>query len=343
MSAVTRGTAATSAWRARGGARRGLAAALLVAAGLLPGTAEAYVRTRTTSKKASPAAWVGRCVYIQPDSAGSPDLPFTEVTATIKRSIDSWNQGVAPCGAMQLQYDEPTSRDAYFDGFNMIKFRTDRWCHPDDKQSKDVCYSPAAAAITSVFMVNDGGARDGLIVDADIEFNNLDFTFATVGNGLTPPRPSTMLADFENTLTHELGHLLGLSHTCRDAASFEGEVDETGQEPPACNQLASLPSDVRTRITDATMFNFASPGETKKRSLEADDLAGACAAYPASQGDRSCERTDLDALLGRGCAFTGHPAARSGPAPAVGLAALMTLLAAVRRRRRAVDFGPQPW
>jgi hypothetical protein len=279
-------------------------------------------------------------VFIQPDSAGSPDLPNETTFSVIQKSIANWNDTTQGCSYLKLLYDEPTSRDAHYDGFNMVKFRTDRWCHPDDETSKGVCYSPQAAAITSVFMINDGGDRDGLILDADIELNSLNFTFVVVENGVVPtPRQGTDAADFENTLTHELGHLLGLSHTCRDEASFKNDVDQNGNPPPSCDALSSLPTAERAVITSATMFNFASPGETKKRSPEADDVAGVCAAYPIAEvGSRTCERTDLKKLTTRGCATDGPIAPRRhvddvAAAGVLLLAAAGAGLVASRRRR----------
>jgi hypothetical protein len=309
-------------------------------------TASAYVRTRSSVGKGRPSAWPSSCVFIQPDSDGSPDLSKEQTFSVIQKSIANWNDTTSGCSYLKLLYDEPTSRDAHYDGFNMVKFRTDRWCHPDDQTSKGVCYSAQAAAITSVFMINDGGDRDGLILDADIEMNGLNFTFVIVEPGVTPtPRPNTDAADLENTLTHEIGHLLGLSHTCRDDASFPNDVDQDGNPPPSCDALSSLPMDRRNVITGATMFNFAQPGETKKRSVEADDVAGVCAAYPiADVGQRTCERTDLKKLTTRGCSTEGPVATRrsdggGGGGGAVTLAGLFLLVVAgaigvATRRRR---------
>ena len=49
--------------------------------------------------------------------------------------------------------------------------------------------------------------------------------------------------DFENIATHELGHSVGMGH----------------------------PAD---ECTEETMYRFASEGETKKRDLNAGDIAG---------------------------------------------------------------------
>ena len=293
--------------------------------------AHAYVRSRTQHGTA--VYWPGSCVWVQPDSDGSPDLTLEVVDATIQTSIDAWQNLTHACGYIDLKKDAPAKLEAHLDGKNVVKFRTDKWCHPDDAQNKSVCYDKSAAAITTVFYLDRPGQdQDGYIIDADIELNNINYTFVTVidGQPLPTARMGTSIADFQNTLTHELGHLQGLDHTCKDAATPENEVDDTGNPPPACNNLASLnPADLQ-KIREATMFNSAAPGETKKRSPEADDVAGVCAIYPLDQKSHhsTCAHTNLDDYQTRGCQFA--PGATSGLALFV--AALALLL--IRRRVR---------
>jgi uncharacterized protein (TIGR03382 family) len=81
--------------------------------------------------------------------------------------------------------------------------------------------------------------ENGEIVDADIELNAGGFIFST-GN------PNNQTIDLLNTLTHEAGHFLGMDHSSDKAA---------------------------------TMYAHAPPEETTKRSLEQDDIDGACALY----------------------------------------------------------------
>jgi hypothetical protein len=314
---------------------------LLVAAVLLVALrADAYVRTRSSVGMGKPSYWPGQCVFVTPDSAGTPDLPNDVTFGVIQKSIQNWLTADGSCSYLQLNYMPPMPAEAHYDGMNVVKFRTDRWCHPDDAQNHDACYSAQAAAITSVFMINDGEERDGLILDADIEINDLNFTFITVTPGVAnpTPRPGTMIADLENTLTHELGHLQGLSHTCKDAAWFPNDVDDTGNPPPDCSILSTLSNQERLKIIDATMYNFAAPGETKKRTPEADDVAGICNAYPSDptanamldRPDKNlCVQTDLARYTKRsGCDF--NPRAMPAGAPLV----LFLLALVVQRLRR---------
>ncbi|MGB9594352.1 MAG: matrixin family metalloprotease, partial [Anaerolineae bacterium] len=82
------------------------------------------------------------------------------------------------------------------------------------------------------------------IIESDIVFNDLNYTWSTDGS------PGTM--DVQNIATHELGHSLVL-------LDLYGSAD-----------------------THKTMYGFASNGETKKRSLEAEDRAAIAYVYPAA-------------------------------------------------------------
>ena len=277
--------------------------------------------------------WRSSCAIVQPDSAGTPDLPNDVTFASIHAAMQAWRDATQACSYLTLTYVEPAPLEAHYDGLNVIKFRTDRWCHPDDSQSKDVCYSKVAAAITTVFYVDQKGAsNDGALLDTDVELNNIDFTFQVVDPAAPlsmPARDGTSVADFENTMVHELGHLQGLDHTCKDASTPSYEVDDTGAAPPACSGLSGLPGAEIQKITEATMYNSATPGETKKRTPEADDVAGICDAYPLAQAPSTCKAPSLTGY-GKGCSYGAR-----GNLPRGVTLLLCGLAAIVLRRRRA--------
>ena len=178
--------------------------------------------------------------------------------------------------------------------------------------------------------MQDGSPHTGTILDADIELNDLNFTFAILPT-TAPEDMNRPFADLENTLTHELGHLQGLDHTCKDTATPAQEVDDSGNPPPDCGSLGSLPLAEQTKIKLATMYNFAMPHEINKRSPEADDVAGIASAYPPASDPASCAHTNLNAFKSGGCTIGGRTT-RSLGAIAVLLGALVALVA--RRRWR---------
>ena len=217
--------------------------------------------------------------------------------------------------------------DAGRDGRNVMVFREDRWA-PGGRAS-ETPYNPAATAITTLSFIDDASRADnGSILDTDIEINSVNFAMA-VG---CETRCQTLsdngtVEDLQNTLTHELGHVLGLSHTCfvPDANHKTAPLDDQGQPAPLCSLGSLLPA----AITDATMFPFQSPGEVSKRSLSQDDINGACATYPVASNPDVCEPVDLQKS---GCSLTG--ASDEGPAGAATLAAFVAALVVVRRRGR---------
>jgi hypothetical protein len=305
--------------------KRVLVGALLLTAAA--SASHAFVRSRT--EKGVGVHWPGSCAFVTPDSAGSPDLPNDQFFATVQKSIANWQDAVGGAAYLKLMYQAPAALEAHLDGVNTVKFRTDRWCHPNDAQQNNVCYSASAAGITTVFFVQDGTDNAGTILDADIELNDLNFTFAILPT-TAMPRPGTALADLENTLTHELGHLQGLDHTCKDSATPAQEKDENGNTPVACDMVFLLPIADQQKIKNATMYNFAQPNETSKRMPEADDTAGVADAYPPASSPNKCGPTNLDDFKTHGCSIGGR-APRSLAAIAVLLSALVALVA--RRRK----------
>ena len=293
---------------------------------LVGGIARGYVRSRTD--KGVPIAWPGSCVWVQPDSAGSIDLPIDTVLQVIDKSISNWQTVTlgAGCSYLKINRDAPAALEAHLDHINIIKFRSDKWCRPGEPNTPEMCYSPSAAAITTVFYT-----ADGQIVDADVELNQCNFTFVWLPSNVQPRSTGcgmavqTMDSDLENTLTHELGHLQGLDHTCWDHVLPTAPLDDMGNPIPDCNDVLNhnVPPDEYQRIVQSTMFNFATPGETIKRMPKTDDINGICGIYPSAKDPKSCMRPSP--VQGGGCAV----GARSG-----GLAfALMTLMVILLVRR----------
>jgi hypothetical protein len=176
------------------------------------------------------------------------------------------------------------------------------------------CADWSIVALTSVLY----DPASGRIIDADIEVNAWDgvveanatltgqrhgwyFTCDPSADqlGLTQcgeyGQPGCVYMDLQNTVTHEVGHVVGLRHPCTNDPSREPDL-------PPCNPNAPGVE---------TMDPQTVARETKKRTLSADDVAGVCAIYPD---------------MGGGCGCGGGEGA--------GAASLLLAALAVRPRRR---------
>ncbi len=261
--------------------------------------------------------WASGCVILSYDAAGTAQVAGDGEFAELDRAAAAWNTGTAGCSYMSLQIgDRVTGHEAGKDYVNTIIFRDRAWCAPEDTTDPELCHNPAAAALTTLtFIKEPTSARVGEIVDADVEFNGVDFAIAVDGQSTGT---ASCKSDLLNTATHELGHVLGLEHTCL-APSDPNRIDGNGAQVPRCT------STTEPAITEATMYPYEACGETSKVSLEADDIAGACAIAPAATDPGACAPVPDPT---QGCCDAGGG---QGSSMVLALGAALLL----RRRRRA--------
>ena len=173
---------------------------------------------------------------------------------------------------------------------------------------------------------------DGTIIDADLDFNAVDFHFYDADRGSAPVGARAPV-DLWNTVTHELGHVMGLEHPC---SLFSGAIaacviDGQASAVPTCSEVEL------TRLTDAhfqtiyesTMYPTSAPGETTKRVPHADDVAGVITAYPKVSDPRTCSLPTVARTAG--CAAS--PLATKLKVTPLLAAFLLLALARWRRRR----------
>ena len=169
---------------------------------------------------------------------------------TVKTSFEKWT---APsCTYLAFDYQGETSRtDVGYDpdhpaqNINLVIWHFDKWP-----------YEASGIGLTTTTYQTETGE----IVDADMEYNGVNFHFAI----LDTPDPN--FTDIANTVTHEAGHFIGLDHT---------------SDP------------------HSTMYPTAPYGEINKRDLSQDDIDGVCAIYPGTKADggenHDCSCASVDA------------------------------------------------
>lgn len=279
-------------------------AALLAA----PSAAHAYRRTESSS---------GACLYL-PDrqvawAAASPlgsSLPDDQALAAIRTSFAVWQAESCSDLAFVEGPRVPPEIGYTGDGHEVVTvlFRDARCV--DVVPSGDRCWRDEDCA--NAYDCWDGEARQialttttfstcsGEMKDSDISLNAVDFRFTVVDGPAcsSSGQDGCVDTDLENTLVHEIGHVIGLDHT-----------------PDAT----------------ATMYASAPPGDTQKRDLADDDRAALCAIYPAGGATLTCEPiAECPSTAGSG-SDAGCAAAPGVPA-APGL--LLAFLALALRRRK---------
>jgi MYXO-CTERM domain-containing protein len=261
--------------------------------------------------------WESGCAFVTPDSGGTKEIAGDTEFDIIEQCVATWNDATDSCSYLQLKLQDKAAHEVGRDDFNVIKFRDISWCRPASGGAPPKCYAPSAAGITTAVFVDDPtSARDGAIVDADVELNGVDFAIAA--NGQTFGTQSCQ-AELQNTLTHELGHLQGLEHPCL-ATGDPPRIDDKGQPVPSCSATTD------PVITEATMYNFQECGETKKASLSDDDVNAICTIYPENANPDSCEPVGVTP----GCCGAS---ASSDPTGALALTGIVLVLVGRRRRK----------
>jgi MYXO-CTERM domain-containing protein len=291
-------------------------AAALVAAS--PRPAAAYVRYMSSSGKAF--KWPQSCVpmTVYPNDLTTM-MTVDEILSDVGASAATWSNVSDPCTYLHIDVtrsDSATPR-ATNDGANNIIFRVTSWCKLTAAGQCDpnVAYDPAALALTSV----SASTSSGIIRDADLEVNAFHFRWADLVVHPELKGPGQTVHDLQNAVTHEMGHVIGLDHTCY--LQPPPLIDNNGNPTPDCNDA---PPDVLA----TTMFPSANPGDIDKRTLAPDDQQAVCDIYPAAMDPMVCAPMMTPAPEGCSCAAAG------GPAPGAALAAAALALLFMRARRR---------
>ncbi|HEY2900323.1 MAG TPA: hypothetical protein VGL59_07095 [Polyangia bacterium] len=294
-----------------------------LAAFFLATPAHAYVRYITEVDK-KPFQWMQSCVHLTgyPNQDDFPDMTSDQVLTAVTGAANAWSSVSLSCTflTIDVSLSSATAPMAIADNKSSLIFRHQDWCSPTD--SPWTCsYDPSALAITSVFVQRSTGR----IQEADIEVN--DRWFGWTDLDLFPE--NTTRQDLQNALTHEMGHLIGLDHTCYTAGTNTTRPnDNNGNPVPDCD---NAPPEVQA----TTMFASAKPGDISKRTLEADDQQAVCDIYPLANDPAYCPAATATATVADqskllDCAVASAPKTTSS----LGMTGIFVITAALELRRR---------
>ena len=275
-------------------------AALMLALSL--GQSDPYVRSRVEPGDPTTQClfWtVPKLTWYQ-SSVGNPQTqPAGSEFEAVRRSFQSWQQIFTQCGNLSLEEggkvdERKVGYEVGGDNRNLVLFRLRRCGDTGVVPANDACWKEETcgnvydcwdddSSQTIAITLTTYDEKSGIIYDSDILLNSPNFFFTTAdGGGLcNPPVLTTncVSTDVQNTMTHEIGHFVGLDHT---------------------NHPGS------------TMNPRAPPGETSKRTIDPGSSDFVCKAYPKNEASQSCIHIPTDATLGRkaqvGCASTGAEA-----------------------------------
>jgi hypothetical protein len=270
-------------------------------------------------------AWNAREYVYRYDPAGSERTPGDTEFAAMEASFDTWRALASSCSDYAfirgpdladplVGYVKPSDANPNPTNENVVLFREDS-CAERVAESDPCWQRKSCGNDYQCWDHGDGviglttstySTRTGHVLDADIELNasrpggGPGFLFTTVSS---PPcegsvSTSCVAVDLQNTLTHEIGHVVGLDHVLTPGSTMEAT---------------------------------APPGETHKRVLDVGSSEGFCTIYPRGLPPTQClEPVEKgQALVAEG--RLGCSAASGALLPA----ALLSAWALRSRRRRA--------
>ena len=250
------------------------ATALLAAAALLLSAAPAAAfefNAVLWSRDSSP-------LLIELHNAGVDDLTISDLEAVVQNTIATWN--AVPCSWLKLAYggatDDMIEPVSMRDDRQILEFITDeeRWVYGS---------MTAGAMLADVYDPPETPERE--LPRVDIAFNGVDFGWEIGGAGIR----DVSVLDPESVLTHEVGHLMGLSHTpVSNAATMAAAyLPDLGQQTLAFDDKSGMCAKYWTQGDECDDDGDCPDGQTCDTYTEPEsgEQARLCAEQHGTWGD----------------------------------------------------------
>jgi len=220
---------------------------------------------RQATESGTPLEWRNTCPQLEIGALAPEGPSAEELAAHLQDSIAAWQD--AGCEQLPFGVREriTDTNVAEYDGQNVVITRSKEYCSDPANADAPVCLTGGVLATTTLYWIDrPGDPRDGEVLEVDLEIN--------LAYALTDEASATTY-DLPTVITHELGHMIGLSHSCTSVVD-ERAFDPAGHVLPSCIQQVGSAAPV--------MFPKVKKGELR-RTLATDELNAICAIYNSRQ------------------------------------------------------------
>ena len=219
-----------------------------------------YVRSHVNAEASLPCLyWARRAITYRIDPGLSARTPGDTERAAVDAAFASWQAAANGCSDLTFTASDTSDNDVVWRERGCTGVvPPNHVCHQDGTCADTFgCWDldDQTLAITTVTY----SRSSGVLLEADIQLNGASWLYTTVDAPKCPndaPATDCVATDVQNTVTHEVGHLLGFDHA---------------------------------QVVGSTMQATAPPGETSKRAIDEGTREGLCAVYPRTGETPVCD------------------------------------------------------